>query len=101
MWRKEVKKVSEDQAKYNNLDKVIEGNNSIFERLTTLENQMRAMISLYRDIVIDNSMLEKRIRALEQRNSYYPKVNIESKEAIEFLENGIDLSTRELETGYF
>ena len=65
--------MSEDQAKYgDNLDKVIEGNEDIFSRLTTLENKITAMISLYRDIVVDNSMLEKRIRKLEQAQTYYP-----------------------------
>ena len=63
--------MSEDRTRYeDNLDKVIEGNNNIFSRLATLENKITAMISLYRDVVIDNSMLEKRIRALEKNGSY-------------------------------
>jgi len=67
--------MTEDQAKYgDNLDKVIEGNNNIFSRLATLENKITAMISLYRDVVIDNGMLEKRVRALEQKDSYYPNM---------------------------
>lgn len=76
--------MSEDRCQYenteftekveekNNLDKVIEGNKNIFSRLTTLENKIGAMISLYRDVVIDDSKLEKRVRKLEQKDSYYP-----------------------------
>ena len=76
--------MSEDRCQYenteftekveekNNLDKVIEENNNIFSRLTTLENKIGAMISLYRDVVVDNSMLEKRVRKLEQAQTYYP-----------------------------
>ena len=54
------------------LAKSIKENKGVLRQLTTLNNQMKAMISLYRDVVIDNSMLEKRVRKLEQRNSYYP-----------------------------
>jgi len=49
-----------------------EENISIVKQLSTLKNQMKAMIGLYRDIVVDNSMLEKRIRKLEQTQTYYP-----------------------------
>jgi len=61
---------TEKVEKKNNLDKVIEDNNNIFSQLTTLENKITAMISLYRDIVVDNSKLEKRVRKLEQNNDY-------------------------------
>ena len=47
---------------------------SIVKQLATLKNQMKAMISLYRDVVVDNSKLEKRVRALEQKDSYYPNM---------------------------
>uniref|UniRef100_A0A6H1ZXT4 Uncharacterized protein n=1 Tax=viral metagenome TaxID=1070528 RepID=A0A6H1ZXT4_9ZZZZ len=67
--------MSEDKAIYgDSLDKVIEGNNSIYSRLTTLENKITAMISLYKDVVIDQGYLEKRVRALEQKDSYYPNM---------------------------
>jgi len=59
--------MSEDQAKYEDiLDEIIEENEDIFSRLTTLENQMKALLGLYRDVVVDNSKLEKRVRKLEQ-----------------------------------
>ena len=51
-----------------------EENISIVKQLATLKNQMKAMISLYRDVVVDNSKLEKRVRALEQKDSYYPNM---------------------------
>ena len=54
------------------LTKLIKENKGVLRQLTTLNNQMKAMISLYRDVVIDNSKLEKRVRKLEQQNSYYP-----------------------------
>ena len=63
--------MSEDKAIYgDSLDKVIEGNNSIYSRLTTLENKITAMISLYKDVVIDQGYLEKRVRALEQSDNF-------------------------------
>jgi len=40
------------------------------KRLATLENKITAMISLYRDVVVDNSKLEKRVRELEQAKNY-------------------------------
>ena len=63
--------MSEDKAIYgDSLGKVIEGNNSIYSRLTTLENKITAMISLYKDVVIDQGYLEKRVRALEQGDNF-------------------------------
>jgi len=63
--------MSEDKAIYgDSLDKVIKGNNNIFSRLTTLENKIGAMISLYRDVVVDNSKLEKRVRKLERKDNF-------------------------------
>ena len=51
-----------------------EENISTVKQLATLKNQMKAMISLYRDVVVDNSKLEKRVRELEQKDSYYPNM---------------------------
>ena len=63
--------MSEDKAIYgDSLDKVIEGNNSIYSRLTILENKITAMISLYKDVVIDQGYLEKRVRALERKDNF-------------------------------
>ena len=63
--------MSEDRTRHEgDLDEVIEGNNNIFSRLATLENKIGAMISLYKDVVIDQSHLEARVRALEQRSDY-------------------------------
>jgi len=56
------------------LAKSIKENKGILRQLTTLNNQMKAMISLYRDVVVDNSILEKRVRKLEQQGSYYPNM---------------------------
>ena len=65
--KKEVRKLTEYDC---GLDKVIESNSNIFSRIATLENKITAMISLYRDVVVDNGMLEKRVRRLEQKESY-------------------------------
>jgi len=52
------------------LTKLIKENKGALRQLTTLNNQMKAMISLYRDVVIDNSKLEKRVRELERKDNF-------------------------------
>jgi len=54
------------------LAKLIKENKEILKQLDTLNNKMQGIISLYRDVVVDNSMLEKRVRTLERKDSYYP-----------------------------
>jgi len=54
------------------LAKSIKENKGILRQLTTLDNQMKAMISLYRDVVVSQGNFEKRIKRLEEKDSYYP-----------------------------
>jgi len=54
------------------LAKLIKENKGILRQLTDLNNTVRGLTTIYKDIVIDNSYLEKRIRVLEQAQTYYP-----------------------------
>jgi len=54
------------------LTKLIKENKGILRQLTDLNNMVKGLTIIYKDIIIDNSCLEKRVRKLEQKDSYYP-----------------------------
>ena len=54
------------------LTKLIKENKGILRQLTDLNNMVKGLTTIYKDIVIDNSYLEKWVRKLEQKDSYYP-----------------------------
>jgi len=54
------------------LTKLIKENKGILRQLTDLNNMVKGLTIIYKDMVIDNSYLEKWVRKLEQKDSYYP-----------------------------
>ena len=52
------------------LTKLIKENKGILRQLTDLNNMVKGLTIIYKDIVIDNSYLEKRIRELEQKDNF-------------------------------
>ena len=52
------------------LTKLIKENKGILRQLTHLNNMVKGLTIIYKDIVIDNSYLEKRVRALEQSDNF-------------------------------
>ena len=48
------------------LTKLIKENKGILRQLTDLNNMVKGLTIIYKDMVIDNSYLEKRVRVLEQ-----------------------------------
>ena len=54
------------------LTKLIKENKGILRQLTDLNNMVKGLTIIYKDMVIDNSYLEKRVRTLEQVQTHYP-----------------------------
>ena len=52
------------------LAKLIKENKGILRQLTDLNNMVKGLTIIYKDIVIDNSYLEKRIRELERKDNF-------------------------------
>jgi len=52
------------------LTKLIKENKGILRQLTDLNNMVKGLTIIYKDIVIDNSYLEKRVRELEQKDNF-------------------------------
>ncbi|HDP36252.1 MAG TPA: hypothetical protein ENN27_00045 [Candidatus Atribacteria bacterium] len=58
--------MSEDRGKYETIGDLIKSIKKNKKELTTLNYKIEAIISLYREEVIANNLLEKRVRRLEQ-----------------------------------
>ena len=52
------------------LAKLVKENKGILRQLTDLNNMVKGLTTIYKDIVIDNSYLEKRVRELEQKDNF-------------------------------
>ena len=54
------------------LTKLIKENKGILRQLTDLNDMVKGLTIIHKDMVIDDSYLEKRVRTLEQVQTYYP-----------------------------